>query len=140
MSTDVICGIIMVIGTIVSAAISAATSKKVATNEIRKLKLTWNREDAITSAEDIAELTRLVYDFVTCQNDFFAIPAISKAAEMRAKATGDFSNALDKLYAALSQCDRQMSKQELSEVIKQNALGKDNPTKDQRKHHKNKDT
>lgn len=138
MSTEVVCIMITTIGALVTTAISAVTSKKVAANEIKKLKLTWDREDAKTSSEDIAELTKLVYSFTNCQNNTFAIPAISKTAEMRLNATGDFAAALDELYTALSQCNRIKAEQLISEVIKSKNLDSEMPAYKQQKHHSKK--
>ena len=134
MSSEVICLIITTVGSLAAAAISAATSKKVAASEIKKLKLTWEREDAITSSEDIAELTRLVYSFTSCLNDAFAIPAISKTAEIRTNATGEFAAALDELYDALSQRNRIKAESLMSEVIKSKSLVSAIPAHKQKKH------
>lgn len=119
MSSELICTFITAGGVVLSAVISYFTSRYVANNEIKKLKMTWDREDAKSSSKDIAELTKLVCDFTACENDLFRIPAMSKTAEMRSAVSGEFAKTLDDLYTALSHCDRFKSQILLSEVIKQ---------------------
>ena len=136
MSVKTICTLITAGGVVISAVISFLTSRYVSNKEIEKLKLTWKREDNIMSSEDISELTKLVYEFANCQNDYFRIPAMAKVAAMRSRETGAVADALNNLHNALEHCNRYEATKQLSEVIqKQGAAHCDTQNK-QRKNPK----
>ena len=118
MSPEIICTLISVTGVVLSGVISVISSRIIANNELKKLERSWAREDSATSDEEIEQLAAAIYDFVTCGNDNFRLPAISKLAAIRAKETSDLAPLLDQLHDALYRCNRSQSEQLFSEVIK----------------------
>lgn len=117
MSSEVICSLIAAASATASALISFFISRSTVTREIKKMKLEWAREDAITNDSDFESLFQCVYDFTTCENDHFRIPAMAKLAAIRAKETGSLAPLLDELQTALSTCNRNRCERLLSEIV-----------------------
>ena len=117
MSPEIICAALSLLGVFLSSVIAFLTSRAIARNEIRKLRLTWDREDSLEFDKGLQELFQLVYEFIDCQNDSFAIPAISRLAPLRAKETGPAAPLLDELHIALDSHNRHLCRILLSELV-----------------------
>ena len=117
MSPEIICAALSLLGVFLSSVIAFLTSRAIARNEIRKLRLTWDREDSLEFDKGLQELFQLVYEFIDSQNNSFAIPAISRLAPLRVKETGPAAPLLDELHNALDAHNRHRCRLLLSEIV-----------------------
>ena len=98
LSPEIIDALVNVGGLILPALISFGISKYTINKEIEKLKLTWNREDVISSDEEFAEMASAVSQFVYYNCETNRENAIIKIAAARSKETGELGVFLDDLY------------------------------------------
>lgn len=119
MSTEIITTIIATAGVIFSGLISWYISRFTTKKEIEKMRLTWEREDTVSSDEEFADMASSVITYVMCENEFLRTPAMSNIAAIRAKETGRIADTLDQLYNAVLMGNRSMSNQLLTEIINQ---------------------
>ena len=102
MTTEIICAIIAVIGTLVSAYISYFVSQATANKELEKLRLTWEREDVVSSDDEFALMTAAVGEFLSYYGWREQKMAMGKVAAIRSKEAGELGEALDELYETIS--------------------------------------
>lgn len=101
MSTEVICALIAAGGTLLSAVVAWFVSRAAANKEIEKLKLTWAREDVITSDEDFAKMCAAVSRCVQTMRSRDTDTAVALVSSVRSKEVGVLADSLDNLYASL---------------------------------------
>jgi len=88
MTTEVICAIIAAGGAIVSAVIARSVSHSTAKKELERLKLTWDREDVVSSDDDFAEMAFAVARYTQSRRETYdssARDVISMVASVRAR-------------------------------------------------------
>lgn len=100
-SSELICSLISVAGVIVSALISRNVSKNTTAKEIEQMKLTWEREDLVSSEDDFGEMTASVARYISGFHVSSQRDALAKIASIRAKENGALGVALDELYQAV---------------------------------------
>lgn len=132
MTSEIICTLIATGGTVLSILASIFVSRTTASGELSKMKLTWEREDALSSGRELEELATLIYNYTTSENPYLRIPAMAKLASIRANETGDVSGLLDNLHVALSYQNKPESERLLSEIVVQLRKSKGNS---KRNHH-----
>lgn len=101
MTTEVICALITVGGTLLSSLIAFLVSRTTANKEIEKMKLTWEREDAISTDEDFSEMAAAVAKYIACNNLQNQTDALAKIAAVRLKESEDVCTYLDLLSRAI---------------------------------------
>ena len=101
MSAEIICALITVIGGLVANIFAWRISRHTAKREVEKMRLTWEREDMVSSEDEFAEMVEKVFRLLHVSTRSNWADAAGKVAALRAKETGDLAAALDALYAAL---------------------------------------
>lgn len=101
MLTEVICALIAAGGALLSAVVAWFVSRAAANKEIEKLKLTWAREDVITSDEDFAAMCAAVSRYVQTIRPRDKDTAAALVSSVRSKEAGVLADSLDSLYASL---------------------------------------
>lgn len=104
-SSAIVSALISVIGSIITTAMAnkaaAKTAKETTNNEIEKLKLTWDREDIVSSDDEFAEMAATVARFVQYNNSPNRADAMAKVAAVRSKELSGLGEDLDFLYDAI---------------------------------------
>lgn len=116
-SSEFVCALISFAGVIISALISKNVAKTAANKEIEKMKLSWEREDMVTSEEEFSEMTAAVARYASSFRTFDFRDAMGKLAAVRAKESGALAEALDVLYQIVSRGHRAEIETQLSKVI-----------------------
>lgn len=125
MNTEIICALIAVTGTVVSALISFFVSKSSAEKEIQKMKLEWKRQDIVSSDDDFSDMAIAVSAFIQMQTLRTHTQAVAAIMKIRAKESGDIAKSLDALYEAVGRRgygynpDLNQIDNLLSEILKQ---------------------
>ena len=119
MTSEIICALITAGGVLFSAIVSYAISRSTANKEIEKLKLTWEREDVVSSDDEFAEMAEAVAKFIHNCNSSNQRDALGKVAAIRSKETGELGALLDKLYAAIRTGIPSDANEQLTKVINQ---------------------
>ena len=101
MKTEIVCGIIALVGTAVSGLLSWFVSRTSATKEIEKLKLTWDHESLVTSDDEFADMAASVALCIQEKLPSSFDNAISCVAAVRSKERGTLADRLDELYHTL---------------------------------------
>lgn len=101
MEIEVVCSLIAAGGVIVSAMFSWFVSHSTANKEIRKLQMTWKREDIISSDDEFADMSAEVAKYVQSASFTFQQSSMAKVAFIRSKELGELSDKLDSLYSAI---------------------------------------
>ena len=117
LSEDMITIIISVFGVIVSGIVSIAVSKHTANKELEKLRMSWDREDIVSSDEEFSAMAASVAEYVGYCSDTNRNKALAQVASVRAKEKGVLGNALDSLYSYIYKSEYQMANTQLTEVI-----------------------
>jgi len=101
-SSAVISAAITFIGTVISASIARKSAKEtaheIANKEIEKMKLSWQREDMVSSDEEFAEMASVVAKFCTFKTGAWTDEAIEKVGAIRSKECGTLGQIMDDLY------------------------------------------
>ncbi len=104
MNTEVICAIISAIGVLLSSLLSFFVSKSTAKSEIKKMQLTWEREDNLSHSSDFAQMIRTVSLYCNLTESEPDIVHSQEYAEsialvdcLRSTETGDLAQKLDQL-------------------------------------------
>lgn len=108
------------VGVLASGLVSFLVAKSQTKAEIKKLKLSWEHEDIVSSDEDFAAMAHSVGDYVTSAKLGLyddAREAAAKVAGLRVNETGDLGNALDELYRALQEGGYDAVDASLSKVV-----------------------
>ena len=127
---EVICTLITLCGTILAAAISWFVSRYSINKEIEKLKLTWEREDVVSSDDEFAAMAAKVAEYISSRRSFTQKEALSKVAAVRSKEHGALANSLDNLYFAIKEDRGDKADHCLTEVIKEKRKAKRNSNAD----------
>lgn len=98
MSSEMICAFIAVAGTVFSALISYGVSRSTANKELEKMKLTWEREDIVSSEDEFAEMAKAVGAYVQSSHPLHQRVAMELVAAARSKESGALGSLLDALY------------------------------------------
>ena len=135
MTPEIICTIVTVLGTVISALIAYFVSRSTTNKEIEKMKLTWEREDIISSDDEFADMAAATAKFVHINSSQNRSNALSKIAVLRSKEVGSISSLLDCLYYAVRSDNQSQADAALTSVIeekrraksKSNAPNRDKP-------------
>ena len=119
MTTEVICTLIAVSGTVFSALLSFAISRSTANKEIEKMRLEWDREDLVSSEDEFAAMAGAVAKCMNCYTTSNQGRAMELVASVRAKESGSIGAALDDLYNALATSRTTETDEQLTRVINQ---------------------
>lgn len=124
MSTEVLCTIVSVAGTVLSALVAWFVSKSTANKEIEKMRLNWEREDSISSETEFSEMVIAVTRYLHSQSEENFLLAIEKVNIVRLKETGRLFYELWTLYKSLEMCQDnkyhlEFAKDCLTKVIEQ---------------------
>lgn len=130
MTIEVICSLITVGGVVFSALISYAISRSTANKELEKMKLSWEREDVVSSEDEFAGMASAVAKFVDYNNPRNRANAMEQVAAIRSKEVGTLGRLLDELYLAVQSGNHSEADIRLSQVIdqKREAKSKANTT------------
>ena len=101
MSSEITCAIITTVGLIMSTLISLFVARSTATNEIKKMRLSWEREDTVSSDDEFAAMASAVATYICCDVLLNHIDAMAKISALRAKEGAELSKHLDELYFAV---------------------------------------
>ena len=104
MTTEILCALITMAGTVISATIAWFVSRSTTSKEIERMKLSWQREDVVTSDDDFADMASEVGKRISEVKDGYALQihdAVAKVVAVRSKESGELALALDELYNAL---------------------------------------
>ena len=105
MPLEMICTLITVCGTVVSASIAWFVSRSTANKEIERLKLFWEREDVVSSDDDFVEMASKVASYISGVRDGYSLgiqDVASIVAAVRSKESGALATLLDELYSAVT--------------------------------------
>lgn len=123
---EVICTLITLCGTIISAVISWFVSRYSTNKEIEKLKLTWEREDVVSSDDEFAAMISDIAELI-----FYDCPeqkreTLSKVAAARSKESGTLATSLDDIYYAIREDDKREMERVLFYLIEEKRKAKRN--------------
>lgn len=124
MSTEVICALIAAGGALLSAVVAWFVSRAAANKEIERLKLTWAREDVITSDEDFAAMCAAVSRYVQTERLRYKDAASALVSSVRSKEDGVLADSLDCLYASLKRGNSFYVDECLTKVIEEKRKAK----------------
>lgn len=119
MSTEVVCALITCAGMLLSALISYSVSRATANKEIEKMRLTWEREDAVSYDDEFSEMVSSVARYIHSGLALHQQEAISAISEMQPKEKGKLANLLDGLLVSVQIGNAEMTKTFLSDVIQE---------------------
>ena len=130
MSSVVICTIITTIGVIVSALVSLFVARSTAANEIKKMQLSWEREDAVSSDDEFAAMVSASVKYANTEDDDLLIDTLQRVASLRAKAIGEIAKIYDLLYLTVQRSDYTGIDKVLTELLnkKREIKSNTNPT------------
>lgn len=101
-SSAVVSALIAFLGTVFSARearkSARETAQEIANKEIEKMKLSWQREDLVSSDEEFAEMASVVAKFCAFANGAWSDEAIEKVGAIRSKECGTLGQIMDDLY------------------------------------------
>lgn len=117
MSTEIYCTLITTAGAVFSVLLSWFTSRSTANKEIEKLKMSWEREDIVSSDDEFAEMASAVALFVQCDVPATQYEAMQKIAALRSKEVTDIAELLDSLYLDVHRNDRYRADSSLTKVL-----------------------
>lgn len=96
----IIVAVISFVGVGVSAMVSWGVAHYSIKAEIKKLNMTWSREDIVSSEEEFSKMAEAVGRYAAdYSNDELQAEAAGKVAAIRAKEIGTLGETLDSLYA-----------------------------------------
>lgn len=117
MSPETISAIIAVCGIAISAGTSWRTSKRTIDKEIEKMRLSWEREDLVSSDADFSKMAEAVACYISDSNADNQNIAIQRVSGVRINEHGEISQLLDELYFAVRSNDRNSSELALTKVV-----------------------
>ena len=121
---DIIPGIISFAGVFISSLVAWFVSRSTANKELEKLRLTWKREDIVSSDDEFAELASAVARFLRSDTPHNFTDASAKSAALRAKESGSLGACLDRLYISISDRNKQEIERALTAVIEEKRQAK----------------
>lgn len=119
MKIEIICALMTFGGIVVSALFSYVISRFTANKEIERMKLTWEREDVISSDDEFAAMAGSVAKFVSTHSETTKRRALEQVASIRSKETGELGRLLDNLYLEIQSGYPANADIHLSQVIDQ---------------------
>ena len=87
--TDILCAFISVIGAIISSVLAYFISRFSAQNEIEKMRISWEREDMISSDEEFTEMVVTVTRYINSKEKTDETAALEKINSLRSKELGE---------------------------------------------------
>ena len=119
MTTEVLSGLFSLVGIVFSGVLSFLVAKSSASKEIDKLKLTWKREDVVSSETDFSEMVSSVAVYAKALSIDDMNTATKWVAKIRAQESGALGDLLDGLYNQLRDPIVFELEDTLSEIIKE---------------------
>ena len=119
MTTEVLSGLFSLVGIVFSGVLSFLVAKSSASKEIDKLKLTWKREDVVSSEADSSEMVSSVAVYAKTLSIDDMNTATKWVAKIRAQESGALGDLLDGLYNQLRDPIVFELEDTLSEIIKE---------------------
>lgn len=119
LNTELICTLVTVGGTVVSALIAWFVSRSTTNKEIEKMKLGWEREDLVSSDDEFSEMASAVAKYVARNHENNRSDAMEKVASIRSKESGKIAKLLDQLYDSIVSRNILMTDDYLTKVIEQ---------------------
>lgn len=119
LNTELICALVTVGGTVISAIIAWIVSHLTANKEIEKMKLSWEREDLVSSDDEFADMAAAVARYVAEDYESHRTKAMEKVASIRSKESGNIAELLDLLYNAITKRQPSQANDCLAKVIEQ---------------------
>ena len=120
-STAAVSAITAAITGIVVALITRKTTleaaREAASQEIKKLERTWEREDIVSSDEEFAEMSSAVAIYVYQATIPHSRDAIGKVASVRSKEHDNLGRILDALHQSITNGDTSRAERELTKAI-----------------------
>lgn len=120
-SSAVVSTIFGFVGNIIAAKIAQNTAVKAAqetaTQEIKRMERTWEREDLVSSDEEFAAMTAAVARYVHRNTIEHGIDAAGKVAGVRSKEHGEMGRILDALHKSIDDRDQEKAALEMSKAI-----------------------
>ena len=120
-SSAVISALISFVGTVYSAhearKSAMETAQEIANQEVEKMKLSWQREDMVSSDEEFAEMASVVAKFCAFSNGGWSDEAIEKVGAIRSKEFGTLGKIMDNLYFSVKNNMYQEADMHLSDAI-----------------------
>lgn len=120
-SSAIVSAVISVIGGIINTVLTQRNARNIAqdaaTQEIKKLERTWEREDLVSSDEEFAAMAAAVAGYVGHSLDSYRRDALKLVASVRSKECGNIGSILDNLYQCLRRNDVQGVDQTLTMAI-----------------------
>lgn len=111
------------LGVVISSIVSFLISRLTAKNEIKKMRLTWEREDTLAKSSDMAKMIQTVSLYCgMIEADPDIIPdkeyseSLAQVDHLRSVSDGDLAKSLDKLSASLNSGPSEI-KRNLDDVI-----------------------
>ena len=119
MTTEVLSGLFALAGIVLSSIISFLVARLGASQEIEQLKLTWKREDVVSSESDFSEMVSSVAVYAKTLRIDDMNTATKWVAKIRAQESGALGDLLDSLYDQLRDPVVSELEDTLSEIIKE---------------------
>lgn len=126
MTTEVLSGLFSLVGIVFSGVLSFLVAKSSASKEIDKLKLTWKREDVVSSEADFSEMVSSVAVYAKTLSIDDMNTATKWVAKIRAQESGALGDLLDGLYNQLRDPIVFELEDTLSEIIKESVNARTN--------------
>lgn len=117
--SEVTCTLITAAGSLLTLYLSGRLSARNMQEAIRQMKLTWKREDVVSSEDEFAEMASAVSEFVFYNSETNQGKAIAKIAVVRSKESMLLGTILDQLYQSVKKNDTKSSDRLLSDAIKE---------------------
>lgn len=119
MTSEALSGLFSLVGIILSGVLSFLVAKSSASREVDKLKLTWKREDIVSSESDFSEMISTVAVYAKTLTITDMNTATKWVAKIRAQESGTLGELLDSLYFQLQDPVVSELESTLSEIIKE---------------------
>ena len=127
MNPETISTLISALGVILSAGVSLLVARSTAANEIKKMQLSWEREDTVTSDDEFTAMVSAAVKYANTEDDRYMIGTLQKVASLRAKAIGEIAKTYDLLYLAVQRGDYTGIDKILTELLNQKRDTQCNP-------------
>ena len=124
MNIQIVCVVISTIGVVVSSLVSWFVARLSANKELEKLRLSWAREDVISSDDEFAEMASAAASYISRWHSSQRQAALERIASIRSKEQGTLAVKLDHLYTAVLNEDCTRCNALLSEVIEEKRKAK----------------
>lgn len=119
MTAEILSGLFSLVGIVFSGVLSFLVAKSSASKEIDKLKLTWKREDVVSSDADFSEMVSSVAVYAKTLSITDMNTATKWVAKIRAQERGKLGELLDLLYLQLQEPLSSRMEDTLSEIIQE---------------------